>query len=263
MTTELTSATPTYTFADLQGSSVFITGGGSGIGAALTEGFLQQGAKVALVQRTDASEFCDAMEAKYGVRPLFILCDIIDIEALQAALQQAVDAHGTIKVLINNAAVDNRHSLQDYTVTDWNQSLNVNLRPHFFTAQWVAAGMKASGGGSIINLSSISYLMGNAGYPAYVAAKAGIVGLTRGLARELGVDNIRVNALLPGWVMTERQKELWVTPEALDEHLGKQCLNMLLQPEDMIAPTLFLASEASRAMTGQALVVDGGVVVTG
>ncbi|SKA75659.1 NAD(P)-dependent dehydrogenase, short-chain alcohol dehydrogenase family [Thiothrix eikelboomii] len=263
MTTELTSATPTYTFADLQGSSVFITGGGSGIGAALTEGFLQQGAKVALVQRTDAGEFCDAMEAKYGVRPLFILCDIIDIEALQAALQQAVDAHGRIKVLINNAAVDNRHSLQDYTVTDWNQSLNVNLRPHFFTAQWVAAGMKASGGGSIINLSSISYLMGNAGYPAYVAAKAGIVGLTRGLARELGVDNIRVNALLPGWVMTERQKELWVTPEALDEHLGKQCLNMLLQPEDMIAPTLFLASEASRAMTGQALVVDGGVVVTG
>lgn len=263
MTTQATSALPSYTFADLQGVSVFITGGGSGIGAALTEGFLQQGAKVAFVQRTDASEFCDAMEAKYGVRPLFILCDIIDIDALKAALQQAVDAHGTIKVLINNAAVDNRHRLQDYDPADWDQSLNVNLRPHFFTAQWVAAGMKALGGGSIINFSSISYLMGNAGYPAYVAAKAGITGLTRGLARELGRDNIRVNALLPGWVMTERQKELWVTPQALDEHLARQCLNQLLQPEDMIAPSLFLASDASRAMTGQALVVDGGVVVTG
>lgn len=263
MTTDISSAMPTAIFADLQGASVFITGGGSGIGAALTEGFLQQGAKVAFVQRTDASEFCDAMEAKYGVRPLFILCDIVDIEALKAALQQAVDAHGSIKVLINNAAVDNRHSLQDYNVADWDQALNVNLRPHFFTAQWVAAGMKALGGGSIINLSSISYLMGNAGYPAYVAAKAGITGLTRGLARELGVDNIRVNTLLPGWVMTERQKELWVTPEALDEHIAKQCLKTLLQPEDMIAPSLFLASEASRAMTGQALVVDAGVVVTG
>lgn len=263
MTTQLSTAMPAYTFADLREASVFITGGGSGIGAALTEGFLQQGAKVAFVQRTDANEFCDAMEAKYGVRPLFILCDIIDIDALNAALQQAVEAHGIIKVLINNAAVDNRHSLQDYTVADWDQSLNVNLRPHFFTAQWVAAGMKTLGGGSIINLSSISYLMGNAGYPAYVAAKAGITGLTRGLARELGVDNIRVNALLPGWVMTERQKALWVTPEALDEHISKQCLKSLLQPEDMIAPSLFLASEASRAMTGQALVVDGGVVVTG
>lgn len=263
MTTHLSSGTPASTFADLRGASVFITGGGSGIGAALTEGFLQQGAKVAFVQRTDASEFCNLMEAKYGIRPLFVLCDIIDIEALKAAMQQAVEAHGTINVLINNAAVDNRHGLQDYSVADWDQSLNINLRPHFFTAQWVAQGMKASGGGSIINLSSISYLMGNAGYPAYVAAKAGIVGLTRGLARELGVDNIRVNALLPGWVMTERQKELWVTPEALDEHINKQCLKTVLQPEDMIAPTLFLASEASRAMTGQALVVDGGVVVTG
>ncbi|MFM2318057.1 MAG: 2-dehydro-3-deoxy-D-gluconate 5-dehydrogenase, partial [Pseudomonadota bacterium] len=124
MTTQTSSALPSYTFADLQGASVFITGGGSGIGAALTEGFLQQGAKVAFVQRTDASEFCDAMEAKYGVRPLFILCDIIDIAALKVALQQAVDAHGTIKVLINNAAVDNRHRLQDYDPADWDQSLN-------------------------------------------------------------------------------------------------------------------------------------------
>lgn len=251
------------TFSDLQGASVFITGGGSGIGAALTEGFIQQGANVAFVQRHDAKEFCDRMEQLYGTRPLFTLCDISDIEHLKQAMQEAAQAHGPIKILVNNAAVDNRHKLADYGVADWDQSINVNLRPHFFTAQAVAAGMKALGGGSIINLSSISYLMGNAGYPAYVAAKAGITGLTRGLARELGPDKIRVNALLPGWVMTERQKELWVTEDDLKAHVERQCLKELLQPEDMVGSTLFLASEASKMLTGQAIVVDGGVVVTG
>lgn len=251
------------TFSDLRGASVFITGGGSGIGAALTEGFIQQGAKVAFVQRHDATAFCDRMEQLYGTRPLFTLCDIVDIDHLQQCMREAAQAHGTIKVLINNAAVDNRHTLAEYQISDWDQSINVNLRPHFFTCQAVAEGMKALGGGSIINLSSISYLMGNAGYPAYVAAKAAITGLTRGLARELGVHNIRVNAFLPGWVMTERQKELWVTEADLNAHLERQCLKTLLQPEDMVGTALFLASDASKMMTGQAIVVDGGVVVTG
>lgn len=250
-------------FSDLNGASVFITGGGSGIGAALTEGFIQQGAKVAFVQRHDGTAFCDVMEQKYGQRPLFTLCDISHIEHLQDCMDEAAAQHGTIKILVNNAAVDNRHKLTDYSVADWDQSLNVNLRPHFFTAQRAAAGMQALGGGSIINLSSISYLMGNAGYPAYVAAKAGITGLTRGLARELGVYKIRVNALLPGWVMTERQKELWVTEADLTAHVERQCLKELLQPEDMVGATLFLASDASKMLTGQAIVVDGGVVVTG
>lgn len=253
----------TCTFSDLKDASVFITGGGSGIGAALTEGFIQQGAKVTFVQRVDATPFCDALEQKYARRPTFIPCDISDIAHLQAIMQTVATEQGSIKILVNNAAVDNRHDLSDYRVEDWDQSLNVNLRPHFFTAQAAAPGMKALGGGSIINLSSISYLMGNAGYPAYVAAKAGITGLTRSLARELGPDNIRVNALLPGWVMTERQKALWVTPEDLAEHVGKQCLKTLLQPEDMVGTTLFLASDASKMLTGQAIVVDGGVVVTG
>ncbi len=251
------------TFHDLKGASVFITGGGSGIGAALTDAFMQQGAQVAFVQRTEADEFCDAMEAKYGQRPLFFLCDIIDIERLKSCMAQAAAAHGDITVLVNNAAVDNRHGLQDYSVADWDESLNINLRPHFFTAQAAAPGMKAAGGGSIINLSSISYLMGNAGYPAYVTAKAGITGLTRGLARELGPDKIRVNAMLPGWVLTERQKALWATPEGLAEHLGRQCLKEHLVEDDVVYSILFLASKASRMMTGQAMVVDGGVVVTG
>ena len=251
------------TFHDLVGVSVFITGGGSGIGAALTEGFLQQGAQVAFVQRSNASAFCDAMAAKHGARPLAIGCDIGDIAALQGAMAQAAAAHGPITVLINNAADDTRHKLGDYSVADWDRNQAINLRPHFFTAQAAAAGMKAAGGGAIINYSSITYMMGYDGLPAYATAKAGIVGLTRSLARELGPDNIRVNAVLPGWVLTQRQLDLWASPEGLAAHLKLQCLKQHLYPEDMIDTALFLASKASRMMTGQALVVDGGVVVTG
>ena len=251
------------TFHDLQGQSVFITGGGSGIGAALTEGFLQQGARVAFVQRSDASGFCAEMAAKHGQAPLFLPCDISDIPALQTAMAAAVAAHGPITVLVNNAADDTRHTLAGTSVDGWDRNHATNLRPHFFTAQAVAPGMIAAGGGAIINYSSITYMMGYDGLPAYASAKAGIVGLTRSLARELGPHNIRVNAVLPGWVLTKRQRDLWATPAALANHLGLQCLKQHLEPEDMIDTTLFLASKASRMMTGQALVVDGGVVVTG
>ena len=251
------------TFHDLEGQSVYITGGGSGIGADLTDGFLEQGAKVAFVQRSDATAFCDEMEAKHGRRPLFIKCDLTDVEALRASIAQAAEAHGDVTVLVNNAANDTRHTLAETSVESWDNGQAVNLRPHFFTAQAAAPGMRRAGGGSIINFSSVSYMMGNAGYPGYVAAKAGITGLTRGLARELGPDNIRVNALMPGWVLTQRQKDLWATPEGLAAHLERQCLPEHLVEDDIVDATLFLASKASRMMTGQALVVDGGVVVTG
>ena len=250
-------------FPDLNGASVFITGGGSGIGAALTAGFVAQGAKVAFVQRSDASGFCDDVARTHGVRPLFIACDITDTDALHAAMDQARAAHGPVTVLVNNAAADDRHSLDEMDVDAFDRSIAINLRPHFFTAQSAARDMRAAGGGAIVNFSSISYMMGNAGYPAYAASKAGITGLTRSLARELGPDNIRVNALIPGWVLTQRQKDLWVTPEALAGHLARQCLKAEIAPEDMVEPTLFLASDAARMVTGQALVVDGGVVVTG
>lgn len=251
------------TFHDLAGKSVFITGGGSGIGAALTEGFLAQGAKVAFVQRSDASDFVAEMAGTYGTAPLFLPCDITDIAALQACLAEAADAHGAVSVLVNNAANDTRHDLAGTTVAEWDTGMAVNLRPHFFTAQAAADGMRQLGGGAIINFSSISYMMGNGGYPGYMTAKAGITGLTRALARELGPDNIRVNALMPGWVLTERQKDLWATPEDLQAHLGRQCLKTHLEPEDIVDATLFLASDTSKMMTGQAMVVDGGVVVTG
>lgn len=253
--------TPKY--PDLNGASVFITGGGSGIGASLTEAFLRQGAKVAFVQRSDGTAFCDEMETATGQRPLFLPCDITDIPALQEALTQAAKAQGAIGVLVNNAASDQRHSAAEVTEEYWDWSIGINLKAYFFACQAVVDGMKANGGGSIINFSSVSYMMGLAGMPIYTTANSGINGMTRSLAREFGPDRIRVNALAPGWVLTDKQKELWVTPEALAAHLSRQCLNDTLEPADIAGGVLFLASNASKMMTGQALVIDGGVVVTG
>lgn len=253
----------TAAYPDLKDASVFITGGGSGIGAALTEGFLQQGARVAFVQRTEASAFCDAMAEQTGNRPLFLQADITDVSALRGAIATAAKAHGPITVLVNNAANDLRHDTADVTEEFWDASQALNLKAYFFACQAVVDGMRAAGGGSIINFSSISYMMGNAGFPSYVAANSGINGLTRGLAREFGPDRIRVNAVAPGWVMTQKQLDLWVTPEALAAHLDRQCLKETIAPEDIVGGVLFLASAASRMITGQALVIDGGVVVTG
>ncbi len=251
------------TFHDLAGASVFITGGGSGIGASLTEGFIEQGAKVAFVGRSDATEFCDEMEAKHGVRPLFMQCDITDTDLLKACIDQAAEAHGPITVLVNNAANDKRHATLDVDSAFWDWMIAINLKAYFFACQAVVPGMRAAGGGSIINFSSVSYMMGNAGYPIYTAANSGITGMSRSLAREFGPDKIRVNALAPGWVLTQKQLDMWATPEGLEAHMERQCLKEHLEPRDIVGTTLFMASEASRMMTGQAMVVDGGVVVTG
>ncbi len=250
-------------FPDLKDASVFITGGGSGIGAALTDGFLAQGARVAFVQRSDAGAFCDEMEAKHGVRPLFVPCDITSIPQLKGAMDKAAQAHGDISVLVNNAANDKRHATEAVDEEFWDWSQAINLKAYFFACQHVVPAMRAAGGGAIVNFTSISYMMGNAGFAAYTTANSGINGMTRSLAREFGPDNIRVNAIAPGWVLTQKQKDLWVTPEGLAAHIGRQCLKTELEPADMVDPVLFLASKASKAMTGQALVVDGGVVVTG
>jgi len=253
----------TALFPDLAGASVFITGGGSGIGAALTEGFVAQGAKVAFVQRSDATMFCDGVAARHGTRPLFLQCDITDTAALRRTMADAAQAHGTITVLVNNAANDARHSTEVVDEAYWDRTMAINLKAYFFAAQAVVEGMREAGGGAIVNFSSISYMMGNAGYPLYTAANAGITGLTRSLAREFGPDHIRVNALAPGWVMTQKQRDMWVTPEALAAHLARQCLARALEPADIVAPALFLASKASAMMTGQLIAVDGGVVTTG
>ena len=251
------------TYPDLNGASVFITGGGAGIGAALTEGFLRQGARVAFCQRSDATVFCDEMQAETGNRPLFLPCDITDVAALQATIAAAAIAHGPITVLVNNAANDQRHETLKTDEAFWDWSIAINLKAYFFAAQAVIPGMQAAGGGSIINFTSISYMFGAAGYPVYTTANSGINGMTRTLAREFGPDRIRVNALAPGWVLTQKQKDLWVTPEGLAAHLDRQCLKDTLAPVDVLGGVLFLASTTSKMMTGQAMVIDGGVVVTG
>lgn len=251
-------------YPDLKDASVFITGGGSGIGAALTEGFLRQGAKVAFIGRSDASAFVAKMEEATGTAPLFIQGDVTDIAALRAGLDTAEAAHGPVTRLVNNAADDKRHMVEDVDEAFWDRSMAINLKAYFFACQHAAAQMrKAGGGGHIVNFTSISYMMGQGGYGCYTTANSGINGMTRGMAREFGPAGIRVNALAPGWVLTQKQLDLWADPESLAEHMKKQCLKEHLQPEDIVGPVLFLSSETSRMMTGQALVVDGGVVVSG
>ncbi len=254
--------TQSATFHDLNGASVYITGGGSGVGAALTDGFLAQGANVAFIGRSDASAFVEEMRDKHGRAPLFMQGDMTDTELLHTTMQKAAEAHGPLNVLINNAANDKRHALEETTTEFWDWMIEVNLKAYYFACQEAARQMQDKGG-AIVNFSSISYMMGNAGYPIYTTSNAGITGMTRSLARELGPQNIRVNALAPGWVLTQKQLDMWATPEDLAAHMDRQCLKEHLTPEDMIAPTLFLASQASRAMTGQCMAVDGGVVVSG
>ena len=255
--------TKTATFHDLSGKSVYITGGGSGIGAALTDGFLGQGAKVAFIGRSDATPFVEEMSAKHGRAPLFIQGDITDMAALQGSIDQAAEAHGPLDVLVSNAANDHRHDWQTITPDEWDKLQSINLKAYFFAAQAEGKMMAARGSGSIINFSSISYMMGNTGYPAYTAANAAITSLSHTLAREMGASGVRVNALAPGWVLTQKQLDKWATPEGLAAHLDRQSLKTHLVPQDIVDAVLFLASDTSRMMTGQCMVVDGGVVGTG
>ncbi|MBX3577751.1 MAG: SDR family oxidoreductase [Rhizobiaceae bacterium] len=251
---------PTARYPDLKGASVLITGGGSGIGAALTEGFALQGALVAFIDIDDKASraLVAKVEESAGRAPLYIKCDLTDIAALKRAVAKAAKAHGPVTVLVNNAARDDRHDVADVTEEFWDRNQAVNLRPHFFTAQAVARGMKAAGGGSIINFTSTSFLINHPDMPSYTAAKAGVIGLTKGLAGKLGVDGIRVNAVAPGWVLTERQKALWVTEEGLAAHITKQCIKQPMKPEDVVGVCLFLASDSAKLLSAQTLIVDGG-----
>ncbi|MFK7761789.1 MAG: SDR family NAD(P)-dependent oxidoreductase [Roseobacter sp.] len=251
------------TFHDLEGASVYITGGGSGIGADLTDGFLAQGAKVAFIGRSDATGFVEEMTEKHGRAPLFFQGDITDTNRLRESITQAAEAHGPITTLVSNAANDVRFEWLKLSPEEWDALLAINLKAYFFAAQAVAPSMVERGEGSIINFSSISYMMGLAGYPAYTAANGGITAMTRSLARELGPSGVRVNALAPGWVLTQRQMDKWATPEGLAAHLDRQCLKTHLEPQDVVDAVLFMASKTSRMMTGQCMVVDGGVVTTG
>jgi NAD(P)-dependent dehydrogenase (short-subunit alcohol dehydrogenase family) len=254
------AATHFARYPSLAGRVAFVSGGGGGIGASIVEHLCAQDARVAFVDIAEAASRELIERIPVARRPLFIPCDIRDVESLRAAIAVTIDKLGPITILINNAACDDRHPVAETTPAYWDDSMAVNLRHHFFAAQAVQPAMARAGGGSIVNLSSTSWMMGLGGMPAYVAAKAAIVGLTRGLAREFGVDRIRVNTVLPGWVMTERQLTKWMTPEGARKIDASQCLKQRLQPADVARLVLFLAADDSEMCTSQCFVVDGGWV---
>lgn len=243
----------------LRGKSVLVTGGASGIGEAHVHAFVAQGAHVAFLDiDAEAGRNLTAALAPTGTRPFFRRTDLTDLADLEAAIDEAVGVHGDIAVLVNNAANDVRHTLAEVTPESFDASIAVNLRHLVFASKKVAPGMKRLGGGVIINTGSMSWHAALPGLPLYSTAKAGIEGLTRSLARELGPDHIRVNAIIPGWVMTEKQLRLWVDDAARAKIAENQCLPDAVQPADIAHMATFLASDDAHMCTAQSFVVDGG-----
>jgi NAD(P)-dependent dehydrogenase (short-subunit alcohol dehydrogenase family) len=249
------------TYPSLAGRVVFVSGGATGIGAEIVRAFAGNRARAAFVDlRRDAGESLAAELSRNGGTALFLECDVTDIAALRAAIAETRKRLGPIAVLVNNAANDERHAVAEVSVEYWDHSQNVNLRHHFFAAQAVRPHMQELGMGSIINLSSIAWRGGAAEMPAYVAAKAGIIGLTRALARAFGPDNIRVNAIEPGAVMTERQRRLWYkTQESIDAVVQRQAIRATLLGDEIARAALFLAADDSRMITKQTITVDAGL----
>ncbi|MBV8096759.1 MAG: SDR family oxidoreductase [Acetobacteraceae bacterium] len=247
-------------YPSLRNRPVFISGGATGIGASLVAHFAEQESKVAFVDIEDdaAASLVDGIRQDGHPAPHYARCDIRDIAALQAAIAAAEKAVGSFTVLVNNAAHDERHRLEDVTPEYWEDRLAVNLRHQFFAAQAIAPMMRRAGGGSIINFGSISWHLHQGGMPAYTTSKAGIEGLTRGLASDLGPHGIRVNCVVPGWIMTERQMKKWLTPDAEAELARTQCLPGKVMPEDVARLVLWLAADDSRMCTAHNWIVDGG-----
>jgi NAD(P)-dependent dehydrogenase (short-subunit alcohol dehydrogenase family) len=242
------------TYPSLKNEAVIVTGGASGIGASIVEHFAAQGARVGFLDLDDDAG--RALAASCGAS--FIKCDLRDIDALRAAIAKFEAAHGPTLALVNNAARDDRHAIEDVTPEFWDERMATNLRHQFFAAQAVLPAMRKRKRGSIVNVGSISWRLALGGMPAYVTAKAAVEGLTRGLARDVGTDGIRVNSVIPGWIMTERQIKLWLTPESEADLMAKQCLKEKLYPPDIARMVLWLAADDSRMATAQSFVVDGG-----
>jgi NAD(P)-dependent dehydrogenase (short-subunit alcohol dehydrogenase family) len=252
----------TAIYPSLKDRVVFVTGGGGGIGASIVEHFCQQGARVGFVDIDEAGSkaVVDQVAAAGHAKPLFVPCDITDINALRISIGKVREALGPITVLINNAAHDQRHAIDEVTPDYWDDRIAVNLKHQFFAAQAVYPDMEAAGGGAIVNLGSVSWMIGQGGMPCYTTAKSAVAGLTRSLARDLGPKNIRVNCVVPGWIMTQRQIDLWLTPESEAELMQRQCLKRKLVPADIARAVLFFASDDSGACTNQSYIVDGGWV---
>jgi len=247
------------TYPSLKDRCVLITGGATGIGATLVEQFAGQGAKVGFIDLDvpNASALKSRVEAAGGMVH-FEAADITDIAQLRRAIGSVRERFGPVRVLLNNAANDQRHRIEDTTPESWDAGVSVNLKHQFFAAQEVVADMKSLGGGSIVNFGSVSWMLKQGGMPVYTTSKSAVQGLTRSLARDLGPFRIRVNTLVPGWVMTEKQIRLWLTPESKADLVKGQCLPGELLPADIARAALFLAADDSAMMTAQDLIVDGG-----
>ncbi len=245
-------------YPSLAGQTAIVTGGASGIGATIVADLVAEGAKVGFLDIDTAAG--EALAGALGAAVRFEAVDIRDIEAVQAAIERLRAALGPITILVNNAARDDRHTIDQVTPAYWRDRMAINLDHQFFASQAVWRDMAAAGGGAIVNMSSTSYLASHSSMVAYKTAKSAAIGLTRALARELGGHNIRVNAILPGWIMTPRQIEKWLTPEGEADLLARQCLKRKLVPADISRTVLFLASDDASAITAQAIIVDGGWV---
>ncbi len=249
------------TYPSLRDRVVFISGGSSGIGAELVRAFAAQGSRVAFcgTKPEGGQALIDEVAATGASRPWYGACDVRDVAAYQALLGRVGSELGAIRVLINNAGRDDRHDMESVTSEFWDDRLALNLKHYFFAIQAVAPGMTAAGGGSVVNMGSVSWMRGRPNLVGYTTAKAGILGLTRTLARELGARNIRVNALVPGAIVTDRQSTLHRDPVADQQFLDAQCLKIRLDPGHVARPTLFLAADDSDGMTGQHVLVDAGI----
>jgi D-xylose 1-dehydrogenase len=242
------------TYPSLRGQVAFVSGGATGLGAEFVTQLAAQGVRVGFVDIQD--EAGNALAETVG--GLYQHCDVRDVEALHAAIAATGERLGPVTVLVNNAANDQRQSVETLSVGEWDEFMEINLRHHFFATQAVVPMMRAAGRGSVVNLGSISAHIDLMDLPVYITAKAGIEGLTRTLARELGPAGIRVNCVLPGWVMTERQLEHWINPEAEESIQRNQCLPQKLYPADVARLVLWLAAEDSRSCTAQRWIVDAG-----
>jgi NAD(P)-dependent dehydrogenase (short-subunit alcohol dehydrogenase family) len=259
----MTQRDPQYAiYPSLKGRKVLITGGATGIGEALVMGFAAQGARVAFldIQDQPAAQLAERIALNGHLKPVFLHCDMTDLDQVQSSVATVIESFEGLDVLVNNAGNDQRHTIEEVTPQLWDNLMAVNLRHQFFVTQAALPALKQSDAGSIVNMSSIAWLIPGVGMSVYITAKAGIVGLTRTVAHEVGKDNIRVNAILPGAILTEKQRRLWITPEYSAEILANQAIKRHLVPDEVVRLALFLAADDSSAITGQSHIVDGGWV---
>ena len=258
----MTEASPSAVYSSLKGKVVLVTGGASGIGEAIVEAFVRQGSRVLFldIQDESARALIQRLSVPESVAPEYFHCDLTNTAELQSVMEKILSRFPTIDVLVNNAGNDKRHKLEEVTPDFWDWCMLVNLKHQFFVAQAVLPGMRRAKHGSIINMSSIGWVIPSVGMPVYVTAKAAVLGMTRTLAHEVGIDGVRVNCVMPGAILTEKQRKLWYTEEYKKQIQDRQAIKREIEPEEVANLILFLASDESLAITNQSFVIDAGWV---